>query len=70
MPPNAQFVGPPGGKQVLLQHRAIGGKDRDAWTRPASLPTTGGDDVAVRVLVHMPSIPRASWRVRRTDPKS
>ncbi|MCC2629483.1 MAG: hypothetical protein K0S14_3133 [Thermomicrobiales bacterium] len=41
-----------GGKQVLLQHRAIGGKDRDAWTRPASLPTTGGDDFAVRVPAH------------------
>src|SRR4051794_21724195 len=40
------------GKQVLLQHRAIGGKDRDPRTRPTSLPTTGGHDVAVRGPAH------------------
>src|SRR3954454_10907983 len=40
------------GKQVLLQHRAIGGKDRDARTRPTPLPTTGGHDVAVRGPAH------------------
>src|SRR5215212_3352984 len=35
------------GQEVLLQHRAIGGEDRDAWARSAPLPATGGDDVAV-----------------------
>src|SRR5215216_3958989 len=40
------------GKQVLLQHRAVGGKDRDARTRPTPLPTTGGHDVTVRGPAH------------------
>jgi hypothetical protein len=37
---------------VLLQYRAIGGKDGDARTRPTPLPTTGGNDGAVRVPAH------------------
>src|SRR5215207_3089702 len=56
-----------GGKQVLLQHRAIGGKDRDAWTRPASLPTTGGDDVAVRVPAHAVDSARLPEVVQRGE---
>src|SRR5215216_682259 len=47
-----------GGQEVLLQHRAIRDEDRDAGSRSAPLPTTGGDDVAAGVPAHAVDSPR------------